>query len=111
MRRVGFVLLLLGCAALYLVTQARLRIAPAVQNVEVTLNGKFTPGGQYPGQPFSAAGAVRNWGSWSGSDDNEGSLAIGPFAAPAVLRIGLSGYPDHEGNELYLEKVDSTARF
>lgn len=54
----------------------------AVIDTGRVLSGGWTLNGQNPsaGAP-SVAGAV--YGSWSGSDANQGEITIGPFAAPA----------------------------
>lgn len=73
--------------------------------------GSFRPGGEYPGKAIGLKPAPRTWGSWSGSDDNEGQLRIGPFSARSRFRLALSGYPKHSGNQLYLEIPDTGFRW
>src|SRR3954468_3663022 len=82
---------LIASAALYVVGLGTLRIKPASPKVAVRVEGSFQPNGWYPGEPFANAPTVRAWGSWSGSDENVGTLSIGPFTAPRILRFGLSG--------------------
>ena len=86
------------------------RILPAQPEVPAAIDGSFQPGGEYPGQPFADAVGVRSWGSWSGSDENVGTLTIGPFAAPRLLRFGASGYPANAGIQLRLENVATGER-
>src|SRR5687767_15277211 len=88
------------CAGLHLASIRATRITPAHAEVSAATEGSFERDGQYPGEVFAGAVILRAWGSWSGSDDNMGSIAIGPFPAPAILRFGLSGYPNHDGNFL-----------
>jgi hypothetical protein len=91
------------CAALQLASVRSRRITPAHADVAVSATGSFQPDGQYPGEPFTRAIEVRTWGSWSGSDDNQGTITIGPFPAPRVLRFGVGGYPNNPGNSLRVE--------
>jgi hypothetical protein len=72
--------------------------------------GGFVPNGEYPGEPFGGGGRVRRWGSWDGSDANTGSLSVGPFPAPRVLCLWVSGYPTRKGIEVYAERMDSHDR-
>ncbi|MES2693426.1 MAG: hypothetical protein V4773_08135 [Verrucomicrobiota bacterium] len=100
--------LLLGiavCAVLFLAHQWSLRLTPALPSVAVSATETFTEGGWYPGKPFAHAVGVRAWGSWSGSDDNVGTLILGPFPAPRILRFGLGGYPDKAGNSIVIENL------
>src|SRR5213079_2149743 len=105
-----FLLALAICAVLYAASRAGRRITPASKELAATAEGSFTRDGQYPGAAFADAVKVRGWGSWSGSDDNQGTLTLGPFPAPRVLRFGAGGYPDHAGNELFVERTDTAAR-
>lgn len=95
-------------AVLQLASLQSRRISPALAEVPVATAGSFQPDGEYPGEPFADARGVRAWGSWSGSDDNAGTITLGPFPAPRMLRFGVSGYPDHEGNVLSVERVDGS---
>ena len=103
MRNRRLLLALLTGALLYVATFALRHTRLAQPEVGVRIEGAFTPGGEYPGQPLGLAPAPRTWGSWAGSDANEGTLTIGPFPAPARLRLACSGYPHHAGNDLFLE--------
>jgi hypothetical protein len=98
------------CAVLHVLGMRTGRIVPEDPNLGVATEGSFQPGGQYPGEPFTHAAGVRSWGSWSGSDENVGTLLIGPFPAPRMLRFGAGGYPAKEGNSLRVELV-GTAEF
>lgn len=93
------------CAVLHMASLGTRRLAPADATIAVATNGSFQPGGQYAGDPFTNAVGVRTWGSWSGSDENTGTIAIGPFPAPRILRFGIGGYPDNAGNRLRVELV------
>jgi hypothetical protein len=95
---------------LWLANQQAAKIQPAFSSVPVVAKGSFTPGGWYQGEPFAHAEGVRAWGSWSGADDNQGTIVIGPFAAPAVLHCGVSGYPDDSGNTLAVELIETRHR-
>ncbi|MGK5090506.1 hypothetical protein WDW89_00665 [Deltaproteobacteria bacterium TL4] len=44
------------------------------------------------------------WGSWVRSDSNTGRLESANFQASEALLIFISGYPQNEGNQVYLEK-------
>src|SRR4051812_42519692 len=99
---------LILCAVLQLASLRSRRITPAFTAVQVDASGSFKPDGQYPGERLNATG-VRGWGSWSGSDDNTGSITIGPFPAPRILRFAVGGYPDHAGNSLSVERLDLKA--
>ena len=96
------------CACLHLASICTRRIAPAYADVPFATEGSFERDGQYPGEAFAGAAKVRAWGSWSGSDDNMGSIAIGPFPAPRILRFGISGYPSYEDNFLRVERADGS---
>src|SRR5687768_3529591 len=96
------------CACLHLASIRTGRITPANADVPVAIEGSFERDGQYPGEAFAGALKVRAWGSWSGSDDNLGSIAIGSFPAPRILRLGISGYPNYEGNFLRVELADGS---
>jgi hypothetical protein len=102
---------LTGCALLYAAGLDPKRAVPAVAGLAVQVEGAFTPDGEYPVEPYPPGAAVRRWGSWSGSDANQGRLTIGPFRAPAVLRVDVSGYPSLPGNELHVEHLPTGARF
>ena len=43
------------------------------------------------------------------SDENVGTLIIGPFPAPRMLRFGAGGYPGRDGNSVRVELVGTTA--
>jgi hypothetical protein len=93
------------CAVLHVLSVRTHRITPAISKVSVVAEGSFQTNGQHPGEPFTHATGVRSWGSWSGSDENVGTLTIGPFAASRMLRFGAGGYPGKEGNTLRVELV------
>ncbi len=103
-RRFLIFALVLGavCAA---AMQVALRIAPAHQGLGAKIEGRITEGeGWYPGEPFVTHVPVRAWGSWTGSDENTGTLTLGPFPAPARLRFAVGGYPPTPGITLRLER-------
>ena len=103
--RPRFVLLALAvCAVLAAVARLSLRIGPQFTGLAAETNGRFTEGsGWFQGEPLVTHAPVRAWGSWNGSDENTGSLRLGPFPAPARLRIAVGGYPPYPGNILRLE--------
>jgi hypothetical protein len=96
-------------ALLCIVTLDRRTITPAYADLAVEPHGSFQRDGQNPSAPLALAHArgVRVWGSWSGSDANTGALVLGPFPAPAVLRFAVVGFPNAEGDQLSLERLDT----
>ncbi len=78
----------------------------AFPKAHVELRGSMQHGGEYPGEQFRARDTVRNWGSWSGSDDNFGELRLGPFTAPKVIRFAAGGFPQAAGIRLFLKRAD-----
>ncbi len=99
------------CAALQLAAFLALRTRPAPAPLAAQIEGRFTEGGGwYPGEPFVSGKDVRAWGSWCGSDAHTGTLTLGPFPAPARLRLAVGGYPLTAGNELALQLVATGAR-
>jgi hypothetical protein len=98
------------CAIFYVVSLRTRRITPAHPEVSAAAEGSFQRDGQYPGATFANAVGVRAWGSWSGSDENVGTLALGPFSAPRILRFAVGGYPNSPGNTLRVERVDTSDR-
>ncbi|MBC7368303.1 MAG: hypothetical protein H7343_16080 [Undibacterium sp.] len=76
----------------------------------VSTQGHLVQEGYYPDERRALAQTPRTWGSRSGDDANEGTLRIGPFPAPARLRLAVSGYPHSRGNDLYLEMADLNLR-
>ena len=86
------------------------RIVPAHNGVAVATTGSFQPAGWFPGEAFAQTHGVRAWGSWSGADDNAGTIEIGPFPAPRVLHLGASGYPAQSGNTLQVELAGTGRR-
>ena len=83
-------LALVVCAALYAAMRVSLRIVPAHPGLEAKTTGHFTEGaGWFKGEPFVTHQPLRAWGSWNGSDENTGSLTVGPFPAPAQLRFAV----------------------
>ncbi|MGH7945090.1 MAG: hypothetical protein ACREF9_08790, partial [Opitutaceae bacterium] len=96
------------CAFLQVASLRTRRIVPALPDIPIATVGLFEPDGEYPGEAFTNASSVRKWGSWSGSDDNAGTITLGPFPAPRRLRLGIGGYPGHEGNALRLELADQS---
>ncbi len=105
--------LLLGlavCALLLFASRQTRPLLPAHRDAPAAATGSFQPDGWYPGEPFAHARGVRAWGSWSGGDENTGTLALGPFPAPRVLRFGIGGYPDHAGNRLHVELAGTATR-
>lgn len=105
LRKRHLVIALAICAALYAASLGTRRITAAQSDVPIAAEGSFQPDGQYPGEAFVHATGVRAWGSWSGSDENTGTLTIGPFPAPRILRFGVGGYPNNPGNHLRVELV------
>ena len=99
------------CAFLQIASVRTRRIIPARPEVPVATEGFFQPDGEYPGEALANRSGVRAWGSWSGSDDYAGTITIGPFPAPRQLRLGISGYPGHEGNALRAELADGSRVF
>ncbi|MCX6955868.1 MAG: hypothetical protein NTV51_27305 [Verrucomicrobia bacterium] len=97
------------CAVLWVATVLTRPITPAVAALGVQTTGSFALNGQFAGEPLAHAAGLRFWGSWSGSDAHTGALALGPFAAPRLLRLALGGYPTKPGNQLYLELVPTGA--
>lgn len=97
-------------AALWIGTLVTQRISPVFADLGVSSEGAFTLGGHFAGEPFEHGEGVRLWGSWAGSDDNTGALALGPFPAPALLRFGVGGYPTRAGNQIYVERKRTGAR-
>jgi hypothetical protein len=98
------------CASLFAWMRLELGTAPAFSNLGVETEGGFVRNGEFPGEPFADANRVRRWASWNGSDANTGTIAIGPFPAPHVLRLWISGYPGREGLRLYVERADTRER-
>ncbi len=111
-RRFQPLLLLVLCAALYGGSQIAMKIAPMHPALETRIEGGFTEGdgGWHPGESFVTAQPVRAWGSWSGSDENTGTLAIGPFLAPSRLRFAIGGYPGKTDITVVAERVEDGAR-
>lgn len=99
------------CAVLLVASLRTRQLRPAHPNVAIATVGSFQLNGAYPGEPFANAGALRLWGSWSGSDENTGTITIGPFPAPRILRFGLTGYPAHEGVRLHAELDGGAEKF
>jgi hypothetical protein len=94
------VLALCGVAVLILAASAqswtrRLSLRPTRQPSAV--EGLFTRKGQHQGEPLASLPDLRLWGSWCGSDVNQGTLTIGPFSTPARLDFYASGYPGQPG--------------
>ena len=89
-----------------------MKITPLHPALETRIAGGFTEGdgGWYPGEPFVTAQPVRAWGSWSGSDENTGTLALGPFPAPSRLRFAIGGYPGKTDITVVAERVEDGAR-
>lgn len=99
------------CAVLHVARLVVLRTGPAHAPLATRSEGRFTEGGGwYPGEPFVSEKPVRAWGSWCDSDAHTGSLALGPFPAPARLRFAVSGYPQRDGNGIALELAATGAR-
>ncbi len=92
------------CAVLAAVARLSLRTGPQFTGLAAETTGRFTEGGGwFQGEPLVTHVPVRAWGSWNGSDENTGSLRLGPFSAPARLRLAVGGYPPYPGNTLRLE--------
>ncbi len=72
--------------------------------------GGFHPSAQFPVAPFAVTRNVRRWVSWNQATANAGKLVIGPFPAPRALSFWVSGFPKREGNQLWVECVDSHER-
>jgi hypothetical protein len=86
------------------------QVKPANAHIAATIAGAFPLNGAYPGEPLRCSAALRTWGSWAGSDTSQGTLIVGPFAAPTTLKLAVSGYPQHPGNSLYIERIDTRER-
>jgi len=110
MNRSHLLLAVLASAALYVGALVTRPITPSLPGLPAQVGGVFPLDGQYRSEPFAHATGVRLWGSWAGSDANTGALALGPFPAPATLRFAVSGYPTHEGNQLFVEDAVTKAR-
>jgi hypothetical protein len=108
--RTWLVVAFFACALLYISAPDRGSVRPVGAPASATIEGTFALGGVYPGEPFPYGSELRAWGSWSGSDENVGRLALGPFPAPRILHLAVSGYPGHAGNQLFLEQVATRAR-
>ena len=79
--------------------------------VAAEVTGRFTAdGGWFPGEALLTRGPVRAWGSWSGQDDHQGRLVLGPFPAAARLQFAAGGYPARAGNLLAVELVETGER-
>jgi hypothetical protein len=98
------------CVATFIATLVTRSISPAITGLTANTKGEFLLGGQNVGEPLVHAEGVRLWGSWAGSDENTGTLALGPFLAPPVLRFAVSGYPTQEDNRIYIEHVATKAQ-
>jgi hypothetical protein len=95
---------LAACVALWAAARQSLKIGPAFDGLGAETTGRFTEGGGwFQGEPLVTQAPVRAWGSWNGSDENTGTLRLGPFPAPARLRLAVGGYPPYPGNSLRLE--------
>jgi hypothetical protein len=106
----GVLFTLLAVAALYGAMRWQRRVASLSPSAQAEIVGTFPVGGQYPGEPLPGGNAVRSWGSWGGSDENTGSVRIGPFPAPATITFAVGGYPSRAGNRILLERLDSGER-
>ncbi len=73
-------------------------------------SGGFTHNGEYASANTAAAHSPR-FGSWSGSDVNEGQLTSDVFAAGPAVALLVDGYPTGAGNAIYLERVADGARY
>jgi hypothetical protein len=93
------------CALLYVAHLGTRHMSPAETNLAIAVTGEFKADGQYPGELLRHASTVRRWGSWAGSDENLGTLTLGPFPAPARLRFGAAGYPSNPGIQIYVERA------
>ena len=82
---------------------------PAFPKARVELTGSMQHGGELPGEKFPANASLRNWGSWSGSDDNFGELRFGPFRAPKMIRFAAGGFPQSKGVRIFLKRADDGA--
>ncbi len=110
LKRSSLLLAVVVCAALHVGSLLLLRIRPAHERLEVQVDGQFATEGWYKGEPFVTAKPVRAWGSWCGSDVNNGAITIGPFPAPAGLQFAVGGYPTREGNEVVVELTSTKER-
>lgn len=104
------VLGLVTCVLAYLASRGTQRLSPAYPGLGHEITGTFPRDGHFHGEPLADAEGVRQWGSLAGSDAHTGTLALGPFPAPARLRFGVTGHPTTKPNELALELVSTGAR-
>jgi hypothetical protein len=102
---------ILACAFLFATKLVDRRIFPALTDLGAASEGVFPRDGHYPGEPFQSGQGVRLWGSWGGADSHTGALTLGPFASPATLHVGLSGYPLRTGNALIAQRSDTLETF
>jgi len=47
------------------------------------------------------------WGSWLDDDRHQGKLISPEFNSPGLLSVYVSGYPNQNGNQLFLERTDT----
>lgn len=83
---------------------------PAFPDLAITSEGTFPSNGENPGDPLPFGAKIRRWGSYVGSDQNTGSLRLGPFSAGHRLRVGVTGFPETAGISLFLERTDTHER-
>ncbi|WP_404421225.1 hypothetical protein [Nibricoccus sp. IMCC34717] len=107
----GALFLCASLVALSLVAEGLCRmfaIRPDKLAVEVT--GSFQRNGQH-WEAIEPAGMPRPrlWGSWSGGDENTGTIQLGPFLAGERLRFFTCGYPATPGIRVFLVRLQDGA--
>jgi hypothetical protein len=99
-------LLLLGCFALH----ARLD-QPLLGPTDYQLSGSFAPYGVPAATRWLHKEDMQfSLGSQSENNRERGAFISRTFSAPATLNFLVSGYPNAEGNRLYLEAVPSAEK-
>lgn len=105
MNRRGLLLGAALCVAACLASLGTKQVTAADPNLTAQVEGVFPRDGHMHGEPLADAAGVRQWGSLAGAESNTGAVALGPFAAPARLRFGVTGFPAQAGSEVAIELV------
>ncbi len=105
------ILLIVGLVGLFL---AGRRLSnwpiPTFPSAGAETQGHFETNGFYPAPGLDGYPSLRKWGSWAGSDDNEGSFALEPFLMPPQLTVFVCGDPFREGNSVHIEDAKTNER-